>query len=373
MQNSKVNIFVRWLNYNPIDESGLAAFRILFSLFCLLSLIGVLRIDTLVIYPYEFYKPQVSFAYLFKSLPNISFLYLLDTLSIVFLVGMLFGIKTKWCSILFGISFICSASFIYAFSKIGHQHFMPFTAIIFAFSGWGNKYSLDSIFSTEKISKSIINIYALFTLVISFSFFTSGFAKLLGGWLNPSFQAVRYYQLRDLFFVERYNLLTSFAAYKLTSKWFWEVMDYSIVIIEIMPLFLMFYPKILRYFMFLLASFHLGVYLIMNITFGMYPLIYLPFIADWQNSYLLVKIKALFNKAKVEKPVVFASFLLVLFMSVVLHYVLNFNDARGLSLHRGIILLLSYFITLIFFLEAIFIKNSNEKIIDLKKLKVRKN
>jgi len=271
------------------------------------------------------------------------------------LVGMLFGVKTKWSSVLFGVSFICSVSFIYAFSKIGHQHFMPFTAIIFAFSGWGNKYSIDAVFSSKNNKKSGVNVYPFFTLIIAFSFFTSGFAKLFGAWLDPSFQAVRYYQLRDLFFVERYNLLSHFAAYDLTSKMFWELMDYFIVAIETLPLFLMFYPKVFRYFMFGLASFHLGVYLVMNITFGMYPLIYLPFIADWKNSFLTAKISRFLEKVKYEKKVLLFAFLIVLLVAVFLHWVLNFNDARGLSLHRGVILVLSYLLTLYFFLEAVWI------------------
>ncbi|HRP39917.1 MAG TPA: hypothetical protein PLM55_09555 [Chitinophagales bacterium] len=366
MQTSKLNIVERWLNYNPIDESGLAVFRILFSFFCLLSLVGVLRIDTLTIYPNEFYKPQVSFAYLFDKLPPIYFLYLLDTLSIVSLVGMLFGVKTQWSSILFGVFFICSVSFIYAFSKIGHQHFMPFTAIIFAFSGWGNKYSIDAVFSNKNNKKSEINVYPFFTLIIAFSFFTSGFAKLLGAWLDPSFQAVRYYQLRDLFFVERSNLLTHFTAYDLTLKMFWELMDYFIVAIEILPLFFMFYPKVFRYFMFGLASFHLGVYLVMNITFGMYPLIYLPFIADWKHSFLMAKIRGLFNEIRFEKKLLQIAFLIVLFVAVILHYILNFNDVRGLSLHRGVILVMSYIITLYFFLEAMFINYARDKVVELK-------
>lgn len=348
-----LNRLETWANYNPMDYSMQAIFRILYSFFCLISLIGVLRLETLTLYPSFLFSPQYGAAYLFKELPNIYILHSLNIFNLIFLIGILFGFKTKWNSILFGISFIFSTSFIYAYSKIGHQHFIPFTALIFAFSNWGNKFSIDSL--NKQTTKTNFNIYPFFMLIIAFSFFTSGFSKLLGGWLDHNFQAVRFYLIRDFTFVGRSNILTNFAIYKINSKLFWEFMDYFIVLIEILPLFLLFNHKLFRYFMFLLATFHLGVYLTMNIPFGMYPLIYLPFIVDWEKSILIKKISNKLESIIFKKNKAFIVFFIVILLSSHLHYKLNFNGVNGLSLHRGVILVFSYIVVLYFFLESIYL------------------
>lgn len=347
--------FDNWANYNPMDHSMQGIFRILFSFFCLISFIGVLRIETLSSYPDFFFNPQVGVAYIFNKLPNIYILHTLNILNLLFLIGMLFGYKTRWSSLLFGISFIFSTSFIYAFSKIGHQHFIPFTAIIFAFSNWGEKFSIDAL--NKKTKTKNFNVFPLFTLIIAFSFFTAGFSKLLGGWLDPNFQAVRFYLIRDVTFVGRHNILSNMAINHITSKYFWEIMDYFIVLVETLPLFFIFNRKIFSFLMFLLASFHVGVYLTMNIPFGIYPLIYLPFIINWKNSSLIKLVKNWLSSLLWTKSKIIIVVLFTIFICLFLHYFLNFNGKLGLSLHRGIMLLLSYVLVLVLFIESIWKKS----------------
>lgn len=345
------DIFDKWLYTNPMDDGSVAVFRIIFSFFCLVSVVGVLRVETLVQYPSSFFSPQIFVAYLFGKLPDVYTLNVISVLNVVFLVAMLLGFKTRWSSILFGLTYIVSTSFIYAFSKIGHQHFIPYTAIIFAFSGWGQKFSIDSFLQNPHKKAKSYNIYPFFTLIVAFSFFTSGGAKILGGWLDPHFQAVRFYLLRDVTFVGRHNILTDFAVHGITSKFFWEFMDYFIVVIETLPLFVLFYPKIFRFLFFLLASFHVGVYLTMNITFGMYPIIYLPFIVNWENSFLVRWLARTFEILMVDKKRMFVAGILLAIVSLYLHFRFNFNGPLGLSLQRGVTLILSYIVVLYFFVE----------------------
>ena len=345
-----LNKIEKWANYNPMNSSMQGIFRILFSSFCLISFIGVLRLETLSSYSDIFFTPQVGVAYLFNKLPNIYILHSLNILNLLFLIGMLFGFKTKWSSLLFGISFILSTSLIYAFSKIGHQHFIPFTAIIFAFSNWGDKFSIDAQYS--KVQTKSFNVYPMFTLIIAFSFFTAGFSKLLGGWLDPNFQAVRFYLIRDVTFVGRHNIFSNIAINHITSKYFWEIMDYFIVLIETLPLLFIFNRKILSYLMFLLATFHVGVYFTMNIPFGMYPLIYLPFIINWNNSNFIKQIINWLTNISWSKNMRFFIVTLTILICISFHYLLNFNGELGLSLHRGIVLLLSYVLVLFFFIES---------------------
>lgn len=340
-----------WLNYNPMTDEDQSIYRIIIGLFGLCSIVGVFRLETLLIFPSSFFQPQPGIAMMFDNLPSVDILHTLSVISIVSLTAILFGFKTRLHSLIFGLSFLISTAIIYSFSKIGHQHLIPYTILIFAFSNWGNRYSLDSYGINKQKRK--YNIYPLLALIIAFSFFTSGFSKILGGWLNPEFQATRYYIIQNHTFSERINILTNWAIHGVTNRYIWEFIDYVIVMIEVLPLLTLFYPKIFRISMFIIATFHLLVYLVMNITFGIFPILYLPFIINWRYSRLIQLVKGWFADIRFTKKNCFFMIILFTVCTLILHYLINFNGAKGLSIHRGIMLIVSYLIVLVFFIESI--------------------
>lgn len=203
---------------------------------------------------------------------------------------LLVGYKTKIVSILYGISTIIIASFVFSITNsISHIHLIPFTAIIFAFSNWGNYYSLDAILAEikNKSLKKNYNVIPFFSLIIAFSFFTSGFDKLINGWLDVDFQATQFYFSNQHIANQFDNkLLDSILNLKFLS-FLWEIVDYTTVFLELLPLFFLFNKSVFRVLLFCIATFHVLVLLLMDISFSFYPILYAPFIVNWNSSVVV--------------------------------------------------------------------------------------
>ena len=140
----KINAqFNNWINRNPLSVEHLALFRILFATFYLFTFGGIYRFDWMASFPSFFYNPPPSFGSLFDSFPNVYFLHGVNLVLPVLAIFVLMGYKTRYTSLLFGLLLIVNSSFLNSFGKISHSHLVPFTALIFAFSGWGAKFSFD--------------------------------------------------------------------------------------------------------------------------------------------------------------------------------------------------------------------------------------
>lgn len=355
--------FNNWINMNPLSKEHLALFRILFAGFYLFTFGGIYRFDWMASFPSFFYNPPPSLGLFFDSFPNVYFLHGVNLALPLLAICLLMGYKTRTTSLLFGLLFIVNATFLNSFGKISHSHLIPFTVLIFAFSGWGNKFSFDEFLDNKKanIKKRNFNVIPFYGLIISFAFFTSGFSKLIGGWLDIDYQATRYLMCVNAEFLDRYNLLTSFFIDHVQSKIIWEIIDYTIVIIEIVPLLLLFYPKYFRVSMFLIATFHIGVYFLLNISFGFYPLLYLVFIIRWSDSPTIKKIIEIAEKYKVfnyKKLYVLLSVLIYAIYIFIL-YAFDLKGEEGQSINLLISLFVSYVIVFYFICEPFFTKKGN--------------
>lgn len=238
---------------------------------------------------------------------------------------------------------------------IGHTHYIPFLAIIFSFSDWGDYYSLDALSKKKIKSKNKKwNFFSLFSLIIAFAIFTSGFSKLIGGWLNFDYQAVHFYLIEKYtFFYDKNFVATQFL--KIKSKAVWELIDYYIVLTEILPICTLFHPRLFRIAMFNLATFHLLVYIFLSIPFSFYPLIYLPFFADWNNSVLLKEIYVFFKRGRLSTKLIYIMMSFVLITSLTYHFMFSNVAGEMLISQQGIILIISYLIALYFYVENIYL------------------
>jgi len=360
----KINAqFNNWINRNPLSVEHLALFRILFATFYLFTFGGIYRFDWMASFPSFFYNPPPSFGSLFDSFPNVYFLHGVNLVLPVLAIFVLMGYKTRYTSLLFGLLLIVNSSFLNSFGKISHSHLVPFTALIFAFSGWGAKFSFDEFLNKRKlhIKKRDFNVVPFYALIISFAFFTSGFSKLIGGWLDINYQATRYLMCANAEFLDRYNLLTSFFIEQVHSRIIWEIIDWTIVTIEIAPLLLLFYPKYFRISMFLIATFHVGVYFLLNISFGFYPLLYLVFIIRWSDSSTIrrmCEIGEKYNIANYKKFYILLA-LLIYTIYIFILYGVDLKAEEGQSINLLISLFISYLLAFYFFCEPLFKKKGN--------------
>lgn len=118
---------------------------------------------------------------------------------------------------------------------------------------------------------------AVFALVVGFSLFTSGFFKAQGGWLAVADSSVQGLQLRNLHVYGRDVLLAPYAA-QVTTHWLWELADYGTVALECSFLVLPFFPRAMRVGLLLMAGLHLGIMLLMNISFAGNIVVYALFL-----------------------------------------------------------------------------------------------
>lgn len=114
------------------------------------------------------------------------------------------------------------------------------------------------------------------SLMLGFGFFTAGIIKLLCGWLNPAHSMVYSYFLKNFYIYGLEGILSNVF---LQRNWlpFWELQDWMTLFLEIGFLIAIFWPVVYRLFTVLGMVFHVGVLLILRISFLEFVVIYALF------------------------------------------------------------------------------------------------
>ncbi|MEX2574614.1 MAG: hypothetical protein WD317_09965 [Balneolaceae bacterium] len=324
MQKSFSDRFDSWIfDSFHVSPGGLALFRIFTALMILFFLMPAESLFvTLGGLPDDFYNPPPGPIMLFSSFPPASFLLGVHALLTGSLIALLLGFYTRWSSLLTGILMLVLKGFIFSIGKINHDLLISVVPVIFAFSSWGRVYSLDSWLSRngetagtggdspendgagtelqadvaqaepekkteqEKEEKTESWPFSLLALFIGFMFFTAGFPKILGGWLNLSTQATRGHFFNQYLPKERTDLMAE-AALGWDSMFFWEFLDIATIVFEVGFLLAIFHPRTTRLFICIAVVFHFSTMMIMNIAFLFNFIAYAAFLNwDWVNKKL---------------------------------------------------------------------------------------
>ncbi len=283
---NKNSAFNRWIfeSYTVTPE-GLGYLRIFTSLFLLFFLIpgqGVEHFQFLSSLPNDFYAPPPGPMMLFDGFPGLVFFQLIQTLTILAILLMLIGYRTRWASLLTGISILILQGFIFSIGKIDHEILIALVPIILSFSNWGAAFSIDSIRkgSDRNVESWPLTLLALF---IGFMMFTAGFPKILGGWLDIQTQAAQSHLLNQYYVRERQDLLAGFAVH-LNTPLIWELLDWGTVLFEIGFLVSIIRASWFRAFICIAVLFHFSTMMTMNIAFLPNFLAYAVFL-DWNKVY----------------------------------------------------------------------------------------
>ena len=281
--------FNTWLydEYNLADGKMLGAYRIFFSAYLLFF--GVTGFNGISNYPRQLYKPESSLAIWF-DLPSSSFFLLLDYSILILIVFLLFGFKTRWTSILLSFSLIVGQSFLFSFGKIDHGFLLiSFLPGVMSFSNWGSHFSVDS---KREVKKNYTWPMSLMSLILGFAMFTAGLQKLLGGWLHPKFQAIRFHIFKS-FINMREGVMTEFLL-NIKSSMFWESLDITIVLFELGFLVAVVNKKWFSGWIVFAIFFHIGVILTMDITFSQNVIVYFLFL-NWTFILKGLRFQGLFE------------------------------------------------------------------------------
>lgn len=274
-----------------IDSEKLGLYRIMYSLFILLTgAIPNLQLEQLGQYPDSFFTPPIGFAMFFDGFPSEVFCSVLYISTIVLAVMMLFGVYTKWSSLLFCLFVLLGYSLMFSMGKINHNTGFFFLPGFMAFSGWGRAYSYDSN-RTKNASiqqkNAIKNTFWIFlyAFTLGWLFWTASLPKIVGGWLNPNTHAVLGWFMNSYYGDNAQQFLAPIFA-KTLNKWFtgifWELADWLTIAFEFLFLWATFKRSRMILFCAFACVFHWLVLNVLNIPSAGFLLCYVLFI-DWKR------------------------------------------------------------------------------------------
>jgi len=268
------------LGYSITDEH-LAVLRIVFALTCLF-ITGIHDFRQVGEWPASLYSPPLySLAHFFHDFPEPWFFWIITFILQFLFVALLFGWNTSKVCIAITVLLIISNSFKYSIGKINHDILFVITPLIMAYSGWGNRLSMD-----ERQAKVCgVRFPGLMTLafLLAIGMATSAFVKFWFGWLDPDTQAVKAFIIRRFHVFNQSELLIE-SILRIESTLFWEALDYLAVTVEVALLPLFCFPKRFKFGVILLIIFHIGTILIMNLPFALHIPVYLLFLPLGRNK-----------------------------------------------------------------------------------------
>lgn len=217
-----------------VTPEGLGYLRIFTSLFLLFFLIpgqGLEHFQYLSSLPGDFFVPPPGPMMFFDGFPGIAFFQTVHSITVISALMMLVGYRTKWASIVLGLSVLILQGFIFSIGKIDHEILIALVPIILSFSNWGAAFSLDSI---RKGAEKTVESWPLtmLALFVGFMMFTAGFPKILGGWLDFQTQAAQSHLLNQFYVRERQDLLAEMAVHW-SNPVLWELLDWATILFEI--------------------------------------------------------------------------------------------------------------------------------------------
>jgi uncharacterized membrane protein YphA (DoxX/SURF4 family) len=269
--------FDRWIfdSYSVTPE-GLGLYRIAYALFTLLIIApGHTEYASFTFaasLPDSFFLPPPGPMQLAGGFPPELFFEGLHAMLALSLTAVLFGVYTRTASVATTLFFLIGYGFSYSLGKVNHNILFVLLPAGMALSNWGAAYSFDALH--ERTSKTVASWpLVLVALTIGFAMFTAGFPKILGGWLDPSTQAVHGRLVRQVFVHGRRDLLAPLAV-DLYNPVLWEIFDVTTVLFEVGFLIAVVHPFTTRLFAVGAVAFHTGVLLVMNIVFTFNLIVY---------------------------------------------------------------------------------------------------
>lgn len=289
--------FDEWIfDTYSVSNEGLGLFRICGSLYILFFLIpgrGLSHYEFLSSLPNDFYLPPPGPMMLFESFPPYIVFQVIYGLIILFVIGMLVGYRTKLMSISSGIMILVMQGLIFSIGKTNHEILVALTPIIMSFTNWGNSFSVDSIRATTKKEKPESWPLVLLSLFVGFMMFTAGFPKILGGWLDPSTQAVNAHLFRQFFVHNREAFLAGYAI-QFHNDFLWEILDWITILFEIGFLVAVWKAHWFRFMVMFVVFFHFSTSLLLNISFMPNFIAYAAFL-NWDKIYQAIKRRVQLN------------------------------------------------------------------------------
>lgn len=262
--------------YAP-DPRFLAILRISFGLWMMIFPIDIGWIDVV---PAEFFHARPGFFFFLTGPPDNSVLLALVILKVALGALLAAGIWTLPVSFALSATLIVTSGIVYSYSKVDHFILFELVPVFLGLAGWGWTWSVDSWLKRRRRHQLLRRPRGmpvlLYAMTIGWAMLSAAVPKVVGDWLNPDRYATRGYLARDLVRDEKLGPLGPWAL-DAGSDVMWKFLDYATVVAEAGLILVVFAPMIFRLWLLLLGSFHVGVYLVLGISFVDYVLVYAVF------------------------------------------------------------------------------------------------
>ncbi len=158
-------------------------------------------------------------------------------------------------------------AFTYSLGKVDHTILLVLVPLVLAFANWGDRFSIDALRAKRQAAQQEQWPLRLLGLLIGWGFFTAALTKVMTGWLSFDSQAARGYFVLGFVTQDRTLWLAEWVAAH-DNRFVWELADWSTVAFELAILLALPWWRAFRSTLAIATLFHLGVCLVMNITFS---------------------------------------------------------------------------------------------------------
>ncbi|AEL28159.1 restriction endonuclease subunit S [Cyclobacterium marinum] len=286
-------------------------------LFCLGYLVyGLPEFKEIANIPLVFFDPPLGLSLFLGLITSYDFWWAFDLLVRIFFVCLLVGFRTKLASIIFSLLLLFGYSYLYSYGKIDHNIFAVIFPLFMAFTNWGGALSIDSLsFNTTELKPKGWPL-SFFSFLLGWGYFTAGWPKLMGDWLDPSYSITAGYILRKFHSGQELLYLNELFV-QINNLFIYKVLDYSTLIFELGFILTIFWSALFLRSIGIAAMFHLGVLLTLNIAFTTHVLVFLPYIMYFyfsNSSEVSEKYQQIFSKNRnvfITVFLIFSGFILI--------------------------------------------------------------
>ena len=262
------------------SSEGLALYRILYATAILLM--GLPRGLWIPLYGSTFFRPPFGFTWFVEqNVPPEWFFLVLNAAAGLAAIMLLTGYRTRIASLTLFVMLLSLNAWRYSFGKIDHDLLIIAVPLILAFSGWGDRLSVDSLVGRRARFYTNSPWLLLLAVVTSVMMFTAAIQKAPTGWLESHTQATWGHFVSTYFVLGSKNPVSAIAL-GLPIPWVWKSIDFAVVALEVAFL-LTFTSR--RWFRITCAAaciFHFSTAILMHITFWSNVLAYAAF-CNWDG------------------------------------------------------------------------------------------
>jgi hypothetical protein len=263
-----MNLHARWHRFAFEEFTATPESLSLFRLFLATLLLSQgPRYTWISQFPDSFFNPPPGFTYFFfTGFPPQWFFRALDVTILVALVFLIAGRHVMLASVLVTGALLAGNAWAYSFGKIDHDILQVLTPAFLAVAGWDGR---------SPVRRWPL---ALFAVVIGLAMLTAAAPKVATGWLDTGTHAVFGHAIFLAVFNEHQPPVWKFAIGTLP-PFAWEAMDYSTVLLEASFIIAVVRRRTFLAICAIACLFHLGVVLLMHITFLANVVAYAAFVA----------------------------------------------------------------------------------------------